>query len=75
MTATTLVSRPQGGASLDVASGGAITLADGATLDLGAGVALTISGTAVVLTGLPASDPAAAGALWSNSGVLTISAG
>jgi hypothetical protein len=62
-----LVSKPQGGATLDVAAGGAIRL--------GANVALTVSGTNVILTGLPTSDPAVAGALWTNSGVLTRSAG
>ena len=36
--------------------------------------ALTASG-AVILSGLPTSDPAVAGQLWSNSGVLTVSAG
>ena len=29
----------------------------------------------VIMTGLPTSDPVVAGALWSNSGVLTVSAG
>lgn len=61
------VSRRPGGDFLDVESGGAITL--------GASVAVTVSGTNVVITGLPTSDPAVAGALWSNSGVLTLSAG
>lgn len=35
---------------------------------------LTASGV-VILSGLPTSDPAVAGQLWSNSGVLTVSAG
>lgn len=35
---------------------------------------LTASGT-VILSGLPTSDPAVAGQLWSNAGVLTVSAG
>jgi hypothetical protein len=35
---------------------------------------LTVSGT-VILSGLPTSNPAVAGAIWSNSGVLTVSAG
>ena len=30
---------------------------------------------AVIFSGLPTSDPAVAGQLWSNSGVLTVSAG
>lgn len=61
------VSKPQGGESLDVADGGAI--------NLGADVSLTVDGTNVIITGLPTSDPSVAGALYSDSGVLTISAG
>ena len=36
---------------------------------------VTINGTTVIISGLPTSDPSAAGQLWSNSGVLTVSAG
>jgi hypothetical protein len=61
------VSRPQGGDKL--------VIEDGGSLELGADVALTVDGTDVVITGLPTSDPAKAGALWANSGVLTLSAG
>jgi len=61
------VSLPQGGDSLAVATGGSITL--------GTGVTLTVSGTNVILNGLPTSNPAVAGALWVNSGVLTRSTG
>jgi hypothetical protein len=50
-------------------------IADGGSLELGANVALTVSGTNVVITGLPTSDPSVAGALYSDSGVLTLSAG
>ena len=35
---------------------------------------LAVSGT-VILSGLPTTNPAVAGALWSNSGVVTVSAG
>jgi hypothetical protein len=35
---------------------------------------LTASGT-VILSGLPTSDPSVAGQLWSDTGVLTVSAG
>lgn len=35
---------------------------------------VTASGT-VILSGLPTSDPEVAGQLWSNAGVLTVSAG
>lgn len=61
------VSLPQGGDSLSVATGGSIAL--------GAGVTLTVSGSNVILNGLPTSDPAVAGALWNNGGVITRSAG
>jgi len=46
----------------------------GNVLNLG-GVKLTWDGSNLVITGLPTSDPTSAGALWSNSGVLTVSAG
>lgn len=36
---------------------------------------VTIDGTTVIISDLPTSDPAVAGQLWSNSGVLTVSAG
>jgi hypothetical protein len=35
---------------------------------------LTVTGT-VILSGLPVADPEVAGAIWANSGVLTVSAG
>jgi hypothetical protein len=35
---------------------------------------LAVSGT-VIFSGLPTSNPNVAGALWSNSGVVTVSAG
>lgn len=50
-------------------------VADGGAIELGASVTLSVSGTNVLITGLPTSDPSVAGALWSNSGVLTVSAG
>ena len=46
----------------------------GNSLVIGA-VTFTVSGSNVIVTGLPTSDPAVAGALWSNTGVLTVSAG
>jgi hypothetical protein len=61
------VSLPQGGDSLSIASGGSITL--------GTGVTLTVSGTNVILNGLPTSNPAVAGALWNDGGVITRSTG
>jgi len=57
---------PQGGNTLNVDDGGAIVLGD---------ITLIVNGTDVVITGLPTSDPSVAGAIYSNSGVLTLSAG
>lgn len=69
------VHKPQGGDSLEVESGGAINVADGGAVALGASITLTVSGVNVVITGLPIADPSVAGALYSDSGVLTLSAG
>ncbi len=38
-------------------------------------VNLTASGTRIILSGLPTANPNVAGQIWSNSGVLTVSAG
>lgn len=57
---------PQGGDSLNVDDGGSVILG---------GVALTVSGSNVVITGLPTTDPAVSGALWVDTGILTLSAG
>lgn len=46
----------------------------GTVLTIGS-ITLTASGTNLVIAGLPTSDPAVAGALWSNAGVVTVSAG
>ncbi len=67
MSANTKVYMEQGGDSQVVADGGSIAL--------GASVTLSVSGTNVILTGLPTSDPSVAGALWANTGVLTVSSG
>ena len=55
------------------ATTGAVTV----TGTLGANTSVTTLTTsgAVIMTGLPTSDPVVAGQLWSNSGVLTVSAG
>ncbi len=37
--------------------------------------AVTIEGSALILANLPTADPEVVGQLWSNSGVLTVSAG
>lgn len=55
------------------ATTGAVTV----TSTLGASTSitnLTASGT-VILSGIPTADPHVAGQLWSNAGVLTVSAG
>lgn len=46
----------------------------GKVINMG-GVKFTWDGTDLVITGLPTVNPAKAGALWSNTGVLTVSAG
>lgn len=52
------------------------TVTTNATYGASATVAnLTASGSVIKLTGLPTADPNVAGALWSNSGVVTVSAG
>lgn len=43
--------------------------------DLAVGGGLKVEGGTVTLSGLPTEDPEVAGQLWSNSGVLTVSAG
>lgn len=71
MTDTTYVSKireKSGGDVLEVAPGGSIAFGDGVTLTVNAAGQL-------VFTGLPTANPAVAGALYSNSGVLTLSAG
>ncbi len=55
-------------------STGAVTVA--ATYGASATVAnLTSTGGVVILSGLPTANPNVAGQIWSNSGVLTVSAG
>lgn len=52
------------------------TVSTTATYGTSATVAnLTASGSLIKLTGLPIADPVVAGAVWSNAGVLTLSAG
>lgn len=36
---------------------------------------VTLNGATIIVSSLPTSDPAVAGQLWNNSGVLTVSAG
>lgn len=71
MTDTTYVTKireKSGGNVLEVAPGGAINLGDTVVLSVDAN-------GKVLITGLPTADPTVAGALWTNSGVLTVSAG
>jgi len=46
----------------------------GTVLTLGS-ITLTVNGSNLIIAGLPTSDPTVAGALWSNAGVVTVSAG
>ena len=61
------VYREQGGDRETVAAGGSIKIGNAIFTANAAGQ--------VIVTGLPTANPAVAGALWSNSGVLTVSAG
>jgi hypothetical protein len=63
----TKVYRKPGGDELVVDKGGKLTIA-------GASFSVDASGN-IIVTGLPTANPAVAGALYSNAGVLTISAG
>ena len=59
--------------SVNAATG---TVTVNATYGASATVAnLTATGTTVILSGLPVADPNVAGQVWSNAGVLTLSAG
>lgn len=52
------------------------TVTTNATYGTSATVAnLTASGSVVILSGLPTSDPNVAGQIWANSSILTVSAG
>lgn len=56
--------------------GDVLALKPGASIKLGDSVTLTINAAnRVIITGLPTVNPSVAGALYSNSGVLTLSAG
>lgn len=59
----------QGGNSMVIAEGGTIKVGDGS-------ITLTTDGSNnLIVTGLPTSDPSVAGALWADTGVVTVSAG
>jgi hypothetical protein len=65
--ADSAVYRKQGGSELVVDKTGKLTLGN-------ASITINAAGQAVV-AGVPSADPHVAGVLWSNSGVLTVSAG
>jgi hypothetical protein len=46
---------------------------DGGSLELGDSVSIAVSGTNIILTGLPTSDPGIAGALYVNNKFLKLS--
>ena len=54
---------------------GATTAAAATVTDLTTTGTVTIDGATVIISDLPTADPTVAGQLWSNSGVLTVSAG
>jgi len=66
-----------GGNILVVASAGRIRIEDDGFFSFGDDddVQATFDGTDLIITGLPTSDPLSVGALWSDSGVLTLSGG
>jgi hypothetical protein len=67
--------RKAGGDDFVIASGGTLTIEDGGAAVIG-DTTLTVDGSGhVVVTGIPTADPHVVGALYSNSGILTLSAG
>ena len=68
--------RSENGFQVVTINGSTGTVTVNATYGASATVAnLTASGTRIILSGLPTANPNVAGALWSNSGVVTVSAG
>lgn len=68
--------RSEGGFQVISVNASTGTVTTSATYGASATVAnLTATGTTVILSGLPVADPNVAGQVWSNSGVLTLSAG
>ena len=63
----TKVHKPQGGDRLHVEPGGVLKIGDT--------VFTADDDGNVIVTGLPVADPQVLGALWADSGVLTVSAG
>jgi len=68
--------RSEGGFQVITINASTGTVTTNATYGASATIAnLTASGTVISLANLPTSDPNVAGRVWSNSGVLTLSAG
>lgn len=68
--------RSEGGFQVITINGSTGTVTTNATYGASATVAnLTATGTRIILSGLPTANPNVAGAIWSNAGVLTVSAG
>ena len=68
--------RSEGGFQVITINASTGTVTTGSTYGTNATtVNLTATGTRIILSGLPTSNPNVAGALWSNSGVVTVSAG
>ena len=68
--------RSEGGFQVITINASTGTVTTGSTYGTNATtVNLTASGTRIILSNLPTSNPAVAGALWSNAGVVTVSAG
>lgn len=68
--------RSEGGFQVITINASTGTVTTNATYGASATIAnLTATGTVISLANLPTSDPNVAGRVWSNSGVLTLSAG
>lgn len=68
--------RSEGGFQVITINGSTGAVTTNATYGASATVAnLTATGSVVILSGLPTANPNVAGQIWSNAGVLTVSAG
>jgi hypothetical protein len=67
--------RSEGGFQVISINASTGTVTTGSTYGDSATVAnLTATGSVIILSGLPTADPNVAGAIWSNSGIVTVSA-
>lgn len=55
--------------------GDAITMKAGGKINIGDSIVLTTDGDNLIITGLPAADPSVAGALYTATGAVKVSAG